>query len=98
MKSFLVILKNKSPVPLPATLLVKHVKHLQKLHHSGHLLLCGPFASEPGAVMILQADSIKEAEIMMKKDPFIKEKYYAAYNLTEFCPANPSNHWLLNSN
>ena len=77
------------------SLLKKHVTHLKNVHAAGHLLVCGPFVDDSGAVLIIRADSQKEAETIIQADPFIKEKYYGDYSITEFYLADESNNWLM---
>ena len=55
MKTFLVILKEKSNERLDDNLLHKHIEHLKQLTQKGQLLVCGPFADDSGAMLVLQA-------------------------------------------
>ena len=95
MKSFLVILENKNPAGLENSLLIQHVQHLRKIHNSGNLVVCGPFADDSGAVLIIEAASQDKAEEIIQADPFIKEKYYGSYSITEFYTANEANQYLM---
>lgn len=95
MKSFLIILKNKSLSKLEMSLLKEHVSHLKKIYKSGNLILCGPFVDDSGAVLIIEAKSQQDVESIIQSDPFIKEKYYTDYSITEFYKADQSNNWLM---
>jgi len=95
MKSFLVILKNKSKSKLERSLLEKHVRHLKNINNSSNLVVCGPFTDDSGAVLIIEANSQHDADTIIRIDPFIKEKFYADYSLTEFYRADESNNWLM---
>lgn len=95
MKSFLVILKDKSKSHLEMSLLKAHVQHLQQIYSAGNLCVCGPFVYDSGAVLIIDANSQSEAEAIIQSDPFIKEKYYNGFSITEFYKANESNNWLM---
>ena len=94
MKPFLVLLKNKGLLKLEVPLLLEHVEHLKNIHNSGNLLICGPFIDGTGAVLIIKANSKQEAEKIIQSDPFIKEKYYTEFSITEFQQADNSNNWL----
>lgn len=96
MKSFLVILKNKSKDALEMPLLLEHIQHLKNLHNSKNLIACGPFVDDSGAVLIIEAESQSKAENIVQKDPFIKMKYYGGYSITEFYKADETNQWLMN--
>ena len=95
MKSFLIILKNKSQATLPMSLLKEHVAHLTGLYTSGHLQTCGPFADDSGAMLVIDASNRNEVDAMIQADPFIKERYYSDYSITEFYKAEAANHWLM---
>jgi uncharacterized protein len=95
MKSFLVTLKEKSQRPLSEALCHAHVEHLKQLKQQGHLIVCGPFTDNAGAVLILQAISKQAVENLIEKDPFIQENYYQQYKITEFQMANEENHYLI---
>lgn len=46
-------------------------------------------------IQILICDSIDEAINLVKNDPFIKERYYATYEVNELIEANENNNWLI---
>jgi uncharacterized protein len=46
-------------------------------------------------MQILICDTMDEAISLVESDPFIKEGYYAAYELSELIEANENNHWLI---
>jgi len=95
MKTFLVILKEKSKKQLDKNLLHRHIEHLKQLTQSGHLLMCGPFADDSGAMLVLQANSHSDAENLIQADPFIEEAFYGDYSITEFYSANEANKYLM---
>ncbi len=95
-RSFLVILRDKSQQSLSESLLLQHVNHLKQLQHEGSLTVCGPFVDNSGAVLVLQANSVEEINDLVQADPFIKEKYYLDYTITEFHRADETNQWLMN--
>ena len=95
MKTFLVLLKEKSTAQLDENLLQQHIAHLHGLSKSENLLLCGPFADDSGAMLVIQAKSSAAAENLIQSDPFIKNAYYADYTITEFYKADAANNYLL---
>jgi uncharacterized protein len=95
MKTFLVILNEKSNQRLDDNLLHKHVEHLKQLTQDGHLLVCGPFVDDSGAILVLQAANASDIEALIQEDPFIQEKFYGSYSITEFYKADASNNYLM---
>ena len=95
MKTFLVLLKEKSMERLDDKLLNEHIQHLHKLSKSKNLLLCGPFADDSGAMLIIQADSRMTVDFLIQSDPFVKNSYYGSYTITEFYKADESNNYLM---
>lgn len=94
MKTFLVLLSEKQPELFSENLLNSHIDFLKKLRSSNHLPLCGPFADNRGALLIINANSLVHAESLIKEDPFIKQHYYKKFVLNEFLPAGDENNWL----
>ena len=45
--------------------------------------------------MVFNCHSIEEVKSLINNDPFIKEKYYEAYDIQEFLEANDENNWLI---
>ncbi|MFC9353473.1 YciI family protein [Arthrobacter sp. NPDC057013] len=52
----------------------RHVEFLQELFDDGTLVKSGPFGpgEEPGALLIIEADSKADAEKLMDQDPFYR--------------------------
>lgn len=95
MKKFIALLSNKNKSNFSVELLNAHVEYLKKLHQEGRLFLCGPFEDNDGALQILLASNLQEAEKLLWSDPFIQSKYYASFVLHELIEANETNDWLL---
>ncbi|MDR0270736.1 YciI family protein [Paenibacillus sp.] len=95
MKKFVAILKEKRVGELSSPLLYRHVDHLRNLTHEGKLQLCGPFRDSGQAIQILICNDYEEAVLLVENDPFIKDGYYAAYELNELVEANEANNWLI---
>lgn len=95
MKTYLALLKHKARGQLTEELLLAHVAHLKQLKETHQLILCGPFADNDGAMQLLLAENITTADALLQQDPFIREKYYATYELLEWIEANETNNYLL---
>lgn len=95
MNKYIVILKDKARGDLNDELLIKHVHHLKKLKAEGVLFLCGPFKDNDGALQIILANTIVEAEKIIQQDPFIVSKYYNQYSISELIEANEENNYLM---
>jgi uncharacterized protein YciI len=95
MGKFVAILKDKKKGELTKDLLDKHVEHLQRIEKDSKLFICGPFKDNDKAMQILVCDTIQEAITLVQSDPFIKEGYYATYEVNELIEANEDNNWLV---
>jgi uncharacterized protein YciI len=73
-----------------------HIEHLKDLHSKGILFLCGPLGKggEMG-LLIFEANSQKEAEGYVLKDPLIAHKCYGSYRIYDWIMADDSNNWLM---
>ena len=71
----------------------KHVEHLRNLSQKNTLFLCGLLKGN-GAMLILEAKSLKEAETHILQDPVIVKKHYD-YTIHELIEANEENNFLL---
>lgn len=49
-----------------------HVAFLRKLNTEGKLIMCGPFTSVDGGMIIIRSSSMKEATSIAKNDPFVR--------------------------
>lgn len=97
MKSFLVLLSDKQPHLLTEELLRDHVVYLKRLRENGYLPICGPFANNQNAVLVIRTDSKSHAEELINSDPFIKNNYYKKFEIHEFMEASEDNDWLSHS-
>ncbi|MCU9613785.1 YciI family protein [Caldibacillus lycopersici] len=95
MRKYVAILKDKKKGELTTDLLYKHVNHLQNLTKDTKLFICGPFKGNDRAMQILICETIDEAIHLVESDPFIKEGYYATYEVNELIEANENNNWLM---
>lgn len=92
---FLAILSGKRRERLTDALLLAHVRHLRTQAALGHLVLCGPFIDDDGAMQVLDAVDAAAAQRLIEADPFVREGYYGRYVLHAFVEANEGNDWLI---
>lgn len=95
MAKYVVLLRDKRKGTLTRELLVEHIEHLRGLSRRGRLLLCGPFADDSGAFLLLETDSMEQAESIVRDDPFIRREYYRSFEVHELTESGEFNNWLL---
>ena len=61
-----------------------HLKRLKKLTDQGRLICAGPFADEAGSLMMIEADSLAEAEAFAKEDPYVVEGVFERVEVHPF--------------
>lgn len=93
MPKYVVIYKLKKRKGFTLDLSKKHVEHLRNLSHENVLFLCGRLKGN-GAMIILEAKSLKEAETHVLQDPVIIQEHYT-YRIHELIEANEENNFLL---
>ena len=95
MKQFVIMLSGKTTGTLKTELLEQHVAHLKKLKKENRLVVCGPFLNNSGAMKIIRAENMEEAQQIATRDPFTAESYYQNYEIFELIEANETNNYLL---
>ena len=60
--------QKKRPIHRPA-----HLERLQKLNGQGKLICAGPFTDKAGSLIIIEADTLEEAETFAQEDPYVLE-------------------------
>jgi uncharacterized protein YciI len=85
--------KLKERKGFTAELAKSHVEHLRSLSQKNVLLLCGLLKGN-GAMLMLEAKTLKEAEAYILQDPVIIHKKYG-YVIHELIEANEENNFLL---
>lgn len=93
MSKYVVIYKLKKRKGFTLELTKKHVEHLRNLSQENILFLCGLLKGN-GAMLIIEAKSLKEAESYILQDPVIDQGNYS-YIIHEFKEANEENNFLL---
>ena len=56
---------TQRPVHRPA-----HLQRLQTLDSQGRLILAGPFTDKSGSLIVIEAESLTEAEAFAQEDPY----------------------------
>ena len=93
MSKFVALYKLNERKGFTADVAKNHVEHLRNLSHKNILFLCGRLKVD-GAMLILEAKSIKEAKAYILQDPVIVQKHYC-YVIHELVEANEGNNFLL---
>jgi uncharacterized protein len=55
------------------TLRPQHLEYVGRLDKQGQIHLAGPFADGTGGMVIYIADTLAEAEVLAKNDPYVAE-------------------------
>jgi uncharacterized protein YciI len=63
-----------------------HRQYLKSLREHGQLAICGPFTDDSGALIVYEADSIEEAEKLLRSDPFHQNGIFLRYQLRPWNP------------
>jgi len=91
-----VILLSKVTEFTPETV-NEHVEYLRMLDKKCQLVMCGPFLDYSGLIIIVCAESIDEAELIAKNEPFVK-KGIKKYEIRTMIHACEENNFLLEKN
>ena len=80
---------NKRPEHRPA-----HLERLEALAKQGRLVLAGPFSDKTGSLVVIEADSIEEAEAFAREDPYTIHGIFNRVDVhpfTQVLPEEPNN-------
>lgn len=58
--------QSKRPRYRPA-----HLEHLERLQKQGQLVCAGPFTDKAGSLVIIEADTMEQAESIANGDPYL---------------------------
>ena len=58
--------QSKRPSYRPA-----HLEHLERLQKQGQLVCAGPFTDKAGSLVIIEADTMEQAESIANGDPYL---------------------------
>ena len=93
MSKYVVQYKLKERKGFTADLVKIHVEHLRGLSDKKVLSLCGLLKGN-GAMLIIEAESLKEAKAHILQDPVIIQKKYG-FTIHELIEANEDNNFLM---
>lgn len=71
--------QNKRPLHRPT-----HLERLHKLQEQRRLVCAGPFADQAGSLIIIEADSLAEAEAFAQNDPYVLEGVFERFEVHPF--------------
>ena len=69
----------KRPLHRPA-----HLERLKKLQTQGKLICAGPFSDQAGSLMMIEADSLADAEAFAQADPYVLEGIFERVEVHPF--------------
>jgi uncharacterized protein len=69
-----------------------HREYLKSLLTSGHLAISGPFTDDSGGLLVYEAETLEEAEALLREDPFTKAGVFLTWTIRGWKPimANPA--------
>lgn len=68
----------------------EHLQRLQDLQAQGKLILAGPFSDGAGSLMIIDADSLEEANTFARADPYVKHGIFERVEVHPFKQVLPA--------
>lgn len=69
-----------------------HLERLKKLQDQGRLICAGPFADQAGSLIIIEADSLTEAEAFAQEDPYVLEGIFDRVEVHPFKQVFPEDN------
>lgn len=69
---FVVLLNAVNDTQVSRRIVRDHIDFLRRLDAEGKLIMCGPFTSMNGGMIIIRSDNMEEAIEIAKKDPFVQ--------------------------
>ena len=63
-----------------------HRQYLTTLQERGQLAAAGPFTDDSGALIIYEAETLEEAEALLRADPFNKNGIFVSYQIRPWKP------------
>jgi uncharacterized protein YciI len=58
-----------------------HREYLTGVVKSGRLVVGGPYIDDSGAIIIYEAESVEEAEKLLRDDPFAKQGVFVSWTI-----------------
>ena len=82
---FVATLTYRVPMDQVEAATADHRAYVKTLHEQGKLLASGPFAPRVGGMLMLQAGSRDEVDMMLVDDPFL-DRGIATYEVRQWIP------------
>ncbi len=70
---FVILLSTVEGKPTSEKLIRNHIAFLRGLDKEKKLVMCGPFTTKKGGMIVLKAASLEEARTIAESDPFVQE-------------------------
>ena len=77
----------KRPLHRPA-----HLERLKALQDKGKLICAGPLSDQAGSLIIIEAESLTEAEAFSQGDPYVAEGIFTRVEVHPFTQVLPEEH------
>lgn len=61
-----------------------HLEKLKNLAKAGRIVLAGPFSDGTGSLIVFNAATRTEVELIVKTDPYVMEKVFERYEIRPF--------------
>jgi len=61
-----------------------HLRNLERLESEGKLVLAGPFTDITGSLVVIEADSMEEAQLFIQNDPYVIHGVFQSYEIKPF--------------
>ncbi len=61
-----------------------HIERLEKLEGEGKVILAGPFGDQSGSLIVIEADSLEEAEAFAGGDPYVTKGVFESHEVRPF--------------
>ena len=71
--------QSKRPHHRPA-----HLDYLERLQQQGRLICAGPFTDQAGSLVIIEADTMEQAESMANGDPYVTHGIFERVEIHPF--------------
>ncbi len=78
--------QTKRPIHRPS-----HLERLKKVQDQGKLICAGPFDDQAGSLIIIEANSLAEAEAFAREDPYVIEGIFERIEVHPFKQVFPEN-------
>lgn len=68
-----------------------HLARMETLDAQGRVVLAGPLTDKTGSLIVIEAESLAEAEAFVKEDPYVVHGVFERYEIHPFMQVFPKN-------